>query len=146
MGKIVDKKLTDMGGKRVHPLGLGDDDANIEDDFVQWKEAFWTSVCAEFNLEILGDDFSMRQYEATVLQEGDYKPDRVFTGEVARLRSYQTQRPPFDVKNPYLSAIKVNRNLHSDESDRFCMHMELSIVDSRIRYKSVHFSKKLSNF
>ncbi len=66
MGKITDKKLEEMGGQRIHPLGLGDDDQNIEDDFVQWKEAFWNSVCQEFNLEALGDDFSMRQYEAKV--------------------------------------------------------------------------------
>ena len=56
----------------------GDDDVNIEEDFVRWKEAFWTSVCEEFGLESLGDDFSMRQYEATVLNEGDYKPERVY--------------------------------------------------------------------
>jgi hypothetical protein len=96
----------------------GDDDVNIEEDFVRWKEAFWTSVCQEFSLESLGDDFSMRQYEATVLNEGDYKPERVYSGEVARIRSYQTQRPPFDVKNPFLAPVKVNRNLHSDQSDR----------------------------
>ena len=96
----------------------GDDDVNIEEDFVRWKEAFWTSVCQEFSLESLGDDFSMRQYEATVLNEGDYKPERVYSGEVARIRSYQTQRPPFDVKNPFLAPVKVNRNLHSDHSDR----------------------------
>ena len=96
----------------------GDDDVNIEEDFVRWKEAFWTSVCQEFSLESLGDDFSMRQYEATVLNEGDYKPERVYNGEVARIRSYQTQRPPFDVKNPFLAPVKVNRNLHSDQSDR----------------------------
>ena len=96
----------------------GDDDVNIEEDFVRWKEAFWTSVCEEFTLESLGDDFSMRQYEATVLNEGDYKPERVYSGEVARIRSYQTQRPPFDVKNPFLAPVKVNRNLHSEKSDR----------------------------
>ena len=119
MGKFVDKKMEEMGGKRVHVLGQGDDDVNIEEDFVRWKEAFWTSVCEEFNLESLGDDFSMRQYEATVLKEGDYKTDRVYTGEVARIRSYKTQRPPFDVKNPFMAPIKVNRNLHSDQSDRY---------------------------
>ena len=96
----------------------GDDDVNIEEDFVRWKEAFWTSVCEEFSLESLGDDFSMRQYEASVLNEGDYKPERVYSGEVARIRSYQTQRPPFDVKNPFLAPVKINRNLHSEKSDR----------------------------
>merc|ERR1719189_1810585 len=136
MGKFVDTEMEKMGGKRVHNLGQGDDDVNIEEDFVRWKEAFWTSVCQEFSLESLGDDFSMRQYEATVLNEGDYKPERVYSGEVARIRSYQTQRPPFDVKNPFLAPIKVNRNLHSDQSDRYCMHVELGLEESRIRYEA----------
>jgi len=134
MAIYVDKRLEELGAVRIHPIGLGDDDANLEDDFITWKEAFWKSTCQEFNLEFLGEDFSMRQYEETVLKEGDYKPERVFSGEIARLRSYVTQRPPFDVKNPYMSPIKVNRNLHSDESDRYCMHLELDISGSRIRY------------
>ena len=73
----------------------------------------------------------MRQYECTVLEEGQYKSDRLYTGEVARLKSYVTQRPPFDVKNPYMATIAVNRNLHSDDSDRLCMHIELDISESR---------------
>ena len=120
MAKVVDKKLEAMGGVRVHPMGMGDDDINIEDDFVQWKEAFWTSVCNEFNLESMGDDFSMRQYETTVFDKDKpyVTPERVFSGEVARLNSYKTQRPPFDLKNPYLAPILVNRNIHSPASDR----------------------------
>ena len=43
--------------------GLGDDDANLEDDFITWKEKFWTSACEKLKLEIVGDDFSTRQYE-----------------------------------------------------------------------------------
>ena len=78
----------------------------------------------------------MRQYEATILKEGDYKPERVFSGEVARLRSYQTQRPPFDVKNPFLAPVKVNRNLQSEDSDRYCMHLEIGLGESRIRYEA----------
>lgn len=134
MAKYVDKRLEELGAKRIHQLGLGDDDANLEDDFITWKEDFWKSACTEFNLEFLGEDFSMRQYEQTILGEGDYKPERVFKGEVARLRSYVTQRPPFDLKNPWMAPIKVNRNLHSDGSDRYCMHLELDISGSRIRY------------
>ena len=67
---------------------------------------------------------------------GDYKPERVFSGEVARLNSYKTQRPPFDVKNPYMAPVVVNRNLHSDDSDRYCMHVELGLEESRIRYEA----------
>ena len=119
MAIYVDKRLEELGAQRVHRIGLGDDDANLEDDFITWKEEFWKSVSEEFDLEFLGEDFSMRQYEQTVLKEGDFKPERVFTGEIARLRSYVTQRPPFDVKNPYMAPIKVNKNLHSPASDRY---------------------------
>ena len=134
MAIYVDKKLAKLGAKRIHPLGLGDDDANLEDDFITWKELFWQSVCNEFNLELIGQDFSMRQYEETILKNGDYNPDRVYNGEPYRLRSLKTQRPPFDLKNPYMAPIRINRNLHSNESDRCCMHIELDIKDSRIRY------------
>jgi hypothetical protein len=37
---------------------------------------------------------------------------KFWPGEVARLKSYITQRPPFDVKNPYMAPIHINRNLH----------------------------------
>ena len=36
MAKFVDTKLETLGGQRIHTLGLGDDDANLEDDFITW--------------------------------------------------------------------------------------------------------------
>merc|ERR1719232_900072 len=110
MGKFVDVKLEELGARRVHQLGLGDDDANLEDDFIT------------------------RQYEHKVLNDGDFKPEKLYTGEVARLKSYKTQRPPFDVKNPYLAPIKINKNIHNPGSERHCMHIEVDIEGSRIRY------------
>jgi len=134
MGKFVDKKLEQLGGARIHEMGSGDDDANLEDDFITWKEAFWTSVCKELEIEDIGDDFNTRQYEHKVLEDGDYNEEKVYTGEVARLKSYITQRPPFDVKNPYMSPISINTNIHKEGSGRHCMHIELDIEGSRIRY------------
>lgn len=40
---------------------------------------------------------------------------------------------PFDSKNPFLAPVLVNRELHP-AGDRSCMHIELGIEDSRIRY------------
>ena len=50
MGKDTDELLEKRGGTRLSALALGDDDANIEDDYMTWKEQFWTDVCAKFNL------------------------------------------------------------------------------------------------
>ena len=146
MGKLADRKLEELGGKRVHVLGVGDDDANLEDDFITWKEAFWNSVCAEFNIEASSEEFNTRQYEHKVLGEGDFKTDKVYTGEVARLRSYVTQRPPFDVKNPFMAPITINRNLHGPDSGRHCMHIEVSIDGSRIRYVQLYITQLNSTF
>lgn len=34
-GKVLDKRLEALGAKRVFALGLGDDDANLEEDFMR---------------------------------------------------------------------------------------------------------------
>ncbi len=134
MGVFTDMRLEKSGGRRIHKLGLGDDDANLEDDFITWKEDFWLSVCEHFKIEASGDDTNTRNFEQKILKEGDYNPEKVYKGEPARLKSFITQRPPFDVKNPYMAPIKVNRDLHGPGSDRYCMHIELDISGSRVRY------------
>ena len=47
MGKYVDKRLGEMGAKQLFELGMGDDDANMEDDFITWKDAMWPKVLYE---------------------------------------------------------------------------------------------------
>ncbi|XP_017048388.1 NADPH--cytochrome P450 reductase [Drosophila ficusphila] len=127
----VDKRLEELGANRVFELGLGDDDANIEDDFITWKDRFWPAVCDHFGIEGGGEEVLIRQYR--LLEQPEVQPDRIYTGEIARLHSLQNQRPPFDAKNPFLAPIKVNRELHKG-GGRSCMHIELSIEGSKMRY------------
>ncbi|KAI5696906.1 hypothetical protein M8J75_002105 [Diaphorina citri] len=127
----VDKRMEELGATRVFEMGLGDDDANIEDDFISWKERFWPAVCEFFNIENVGDEMSVRQYRLT--EHPDIDPSRVFTGEVNRLHSFSNQRSPFDVKNPFLAPVLVNKELYK-EGDRSCMHIEFDIADSKLRY------------
>ncbi|XP_006822355.1 NADPH--cytochrome P450 reductase-like [Saccoglossus kowalevskii] len=133
MGKFVDSKLEELGGTRVFELGLGDDDGNLEEDFVTWRESFWPTVCEHFGVEATGEEGSVRQYAVTVHE--DIPKEKIFTGEVARLKSFQNQKPPYDAKNPYLSPVIVNRELHKG-GDRSCMHLEFDITGSKIRYES----------
>ena len=72
------------------------------------------------NLHVKSQKVLIFFYHFKVLEEGDYNEEKVYTGEVARLKSYITQRPPFDVKNPYMSPIKINRNIH-----KVCIHLHL---------------------
>ncbi|MGH0176344.1 UNVERIFIED_CONTAM: hypothetical protein FKN15_072451 [Acipenser sinensis] len=56
MGKYVDKRLQQLGAKRIFDLGMGDDDGNLEEDFVSWREQFWPAVCEHFGVEATGDE------------------------------------------------------------------------------------------
>ncbi|XP_076045478.1 cytochrome P450 reductase [Oratosquilla oratoria] len=132
MGKYVDKRLEELGATRLYELGLGDDDANMEDDFITWKDSMWPRVCEEFGLEGEAEDINMRQYRLIV--HDDIDPERIYTGEVARLHSFKNQRPPFDAKNPKMAQVSVNKELHKNGSNRNCMHIELDIEGSRVRY------------
>lgn len=133
VGIYVDKRLEELGANRVFELGLGDDDANIEDDFITWKDKFWPAVCDHFGIESSGEEVLMRQYR--LLEQPETPTERLYTGEVARLHSLQTQRPPFDAKNPFLAPIKVNRELHK-AGGRSCMHIEFDIEGSKMRYEA----------
>ncbi|XP_041976895.1 NADPH--cytochrome P450 reductase isoform X2 [Aricia agestis] len=131
----VDKRLEELGATRIYELGLGDDDANIEDDFITWKEKFWPTVCEKFNIESTGEEELSRQFTLVKHAAGELAPNEIFTGEIARLHSLQNQRPPFDSKNPFLAQIKVNRELHKG-GDRSCLHIELDISDSKMKYEA----------
>ncbi|KAJ2952727.1 hypothetical protein O0L34_g7077 [Tuta absoluta] len=131
----LDKRLEELGATRVYELGLGDDDANIEDDFITWKDKFWPAVCEKFNIESTGEEELVRQFRLISHKPGEIQPENVFTGEIARLHSLQVQKPPYDAKNPFLAEIKVNRELNKG-GNRSCLHVELDITGSKMRYEA----------
>ncbi|CAH1231416.1 POR [Branchiostoma lanceolatum] len=133
MGIFVDKRLEELGAVRLCKAGMGDDDANIEEDFVTWRETLWPAVCEHFGIESVGEEGVMRQY--TLETHEDINQNEIFTGEPTRLKSLTEQKPPYDAKNPYMSSVKVNRELHKG-GDRSCMHIEFDISGSRIRYEA----------
>ncbi|PKU38115.1 nadph--hypothetical protein [Limosa lapponica baueri] len=130
MGKYVDKRLEELGAQRIFELGLGDDDGNLEEDFITWREQFWPAVCEHFGVEATGEESSIRQYELVV--HTDVNMNKVYTGEMGRLKSYENQKPPFDAKNPFLAQVTENRKLN-EGGERHLMHLELDISNSKIR-------------
>ena len=44
VGKFFDHALEKVGGVRTVPLGMGDDDSDLEGDFESWKENMWSAL------------------------------------------------------------------------------------------------------
>ncbi|VDN04179.1 unnamed protein product [Thelazia callipaeda] len=132
IGKYFDQKLEQLGATRIYELGLGDDDGNLEEDFMRWREGFWPAVANIYGWE-LSETSSLRQYRFEVVTDFSIN---LYTGEYNRLDSFKKQRPPFDHRNPFLSTIKGNFELHGEKSDRSCRHIEFIINDATLRYEA----------
>ncbi|CAM9786407.1 unnamed protein product [Chrysoparadoxa australica] len=48
MGTLTDKELTRLGATHMFEYGEGDDDANLEDDFDEWKDRLWAALTEMF--------------------------------------------------------------------------------------------------
>eukprot|EP00051_Salpingoeca_urceolata_P028653 m.487750 g.487750 ORF g.487750 m.487750 type:complete len:659 (+) comp25235_c0_seq1:56-2032(+) len=133
MGLLVDKMLDAFKGKRLTDVGLGDDDKNIDDDFVVWKDGLWPKVCEEFGIDPEGHgNEAIREFKAKEFSGSEH---RVFTGEMGSRGSYERQRRPFNLKNPFLAPIAEKSELFTCE-DRSCLHVEFDITGSGIRYRA----------
>lgn len=131
VSRHVDTALSSLGATQVFQRGEGDDDANLEEDFMAWKDQMWSAVSVKYNVQAGGDDANFRQY--ALVSQPTTDPERIFTGEIATLKSYVTQKRPFNKQNPYLATVIVNRELYRD-AERSCRHIELDITNSSVRY------------
>ncbi len=48
IGHKTDKRMEDLGGKRLLEIGEGDDDGSLDDDYSAWKSKFWEATHAHF--------------------------------------------------------------------------------------------------
>jgi NADPH-ferrihemoprotein reductase len=140
IGKKAHKRLQELGATPVIDLGMGDDDANLEEDFKKWKRVMWPAVTAALgkgsssNTDALADEVQKRRY--TLKIHNDLSADSSinlrarFTPTQPRLFSPRGQGKDtfvYDLKTPYLATIVINEELHTSLSDRSCRHVELKI-------------------
>jgi NADPH-ferrihemoprotein reductase len=137
-GIKFDKKLEKYGATRLVEVGLGDDNGNIEEDFVKWEENLWNTIISKYDIDISKISSDTQNIYKLI----ENKPDsRFYTGEPYRLDSYKKQRKPFlPSKNPYLSKVLVNRtSLDSSKiinATRNYMHIDFDLTDSGVRYEA----------
>jgi NADPH-ferrihemoprotein reductase len=149
--------LADQGASLVSSLGLGDDDANIESDFMAWLTPTLRAIALRHSLAVSeaaiaaaasSDDDGRAGHSGPVVrlvEHADDDPavrhDDMRRDTVASL-SYPLGAVPVggadnpDARRPLTVPILVNRELHAAGSDRSCSHVELSTNDGALRYEA----------
>ncbi|XP_073277986.1 NADPH--cytochrome P450 reductase-like [Primulina huaijiensis] len=132
IGKVVDDLIAEQGGKRLVPVGLGDDDQCIEDDFTAWRELVWP----ELDDLLLDEDKASgtTRYTAAVLEYRVVFYDQA-DGSVTENCS-ANGNTVYDALHPCIVNVAVRRELHSPASDRSCTHLEFDISGTGLTYET----------
>lgn len=130
----LDHTLSELGGRRIGPLGLADESqATTEDDFIEWQEGI---------LEELGQIIPLSErpitYEPTLnVLDVCVDEQSLWMGEPSEAALLgMTTKVAYNSKNPYSAPIAVSKTL-SSVPDRVCVHMEINIADApALRYQT----------
>ncbi|XP_010914150.1 NADPH--cytochrome P450 reductase [Elaeis guineensis] len=135
VGKVVDEALAEQGGKRLVPLGLGDDDQCIEDDFTAWKELVWPELDQLLRDE---DDApgASNHYTAAIPEYRVVFLERTDASHMERNWSLANGHAVHDLQHPCRANVAVRQELHTPASDRSCIHLEFDIFGTGLGYET----------
>jgi NADPH-ferrihemoprotein reductase len=138
VARKIDKRLTQLGAKRIGERGEGDDDKSMEEDYLGWKDGMWESFATALAVEEGG---AGDQPDFVVTEVSTHPPEKVYHGELsvrALMATASPTAPPpgsYYAKNPYPSPVLAAKELFQVDGERNCVHMEFDITGSGMNYQ-----------
>ncbi|XP_020109051.1 NADPH--cytochrome P450 reductase-like [Ananas comosus] len=135
VAKVIDELLAEQGGKCIVPVGLGDDDQCIEDDFTAWRELLWPELDQLLRNE---DDVAgaSTPYTAAI---PEYRVVLINTEDSAYVEkswNFTNGHAFYDIQHPCRANVAARRELHTLASDRSCIHLEFDISGIGLTYET----------
>lgn len=130
MGKFFDTSLESYGAKRIMPIGMGDDDNDLEGDFESWKDQMWAELrkkyCQGAALPVKNDSDQFK------LPDCEYKIEYHRAGTAVENieldKVHGSSKPYFtSVDCPVVSS----QELRSPEDGGSTVHMEIDIANNK---------------
>lgn len=138
IARKVDKRLSELGAKRIGERGEGDDDKSMEEDYLAWKDTMWESFEKVLGVEEGGaGDVA----DFTVTEVDSFPAEKVYHGElsaralIASASGNNTPTGTYDAKNPYPAPVLASKELFTVGKERNCVHIEFDITGSGINYQ-----------
>ncbi|KAH9329488.1 hypothetical protein KI387_001596, partial [Taxus chinensis] len=135
VAKEVDKGLSEQGAKRLVPVGLGDDDKSIEDDFMAWRELLWPELDKLLHDEA-GEAVGSKSYTAAVPEYRVVFHESSIQLHEETYLSKRNHQAVYDIHHPCRANVAVRKELHAPLSDRSCIHLEFDIAETGLMYET----------